>query len=102
VALLGSTADGGQCFFVRGHLSKILNMFLIGQNNVSEQKFLFFYSQTMDFCPKTDVFGQKSINPSSALGLRDICARFTPDARVASANPTQILRVPAAQQGMFT
>jgi hypothetical protein len=26
----------------------------------------------------------------------DICAKFTPDARVASANPTQMLRAPAA------
>jgi hypothetical protein len=29
--------------------------------HVSEQKCVFFYQQTMDFCPKTNVFGQRSI-----------------------------------------
>jgi hypothetical protein len=33
--------------------------------------------------------------------LCNICARFTPDACVTSANPTQMLRAPAAQQGML-
>jgi hypothetical protein len=52
---MGSPADGGQMFFIRGQLSV--------QN--SEQKCVFF-PQTMDFCPKTNVFGQTSI----------VCARL--------------------------
>jgi hypothetical protein len=52
---VGITPRQRTMFFVRGQLSKILNMFDRPTHCFGTKVFRFFYPQTMDFCPKTFV-----------------------------------------------
>jgi hypothetical protein len=65
--LLGSPADGGQMFFVRGQLSKILNMFDRPKHCFGTNVFGFFTRRRWIFVQKQLMFSDK--NPSSAPGL---------------------------------